>query len=101
VFASFVTTAMDTSPISYATFFLIFLGNDSSFFNICRLCHEIYVRGSIGSKASTLFMIMAMIFVSSWSTISSAISAMAGYTPVSRAVIQDADGKLLNFSDMS
>jgi hypothetical protein len=86
---------MDKAPVSYTTFFAIFIGQDSSIWNVFRLIREFLRRGGLGSKIATTFMLAVMIFVTCWPTM---VGSMTGYTPANRAMIKDKRGVLFPFS---
>jgi hypothetical protein len=97
VFAHFLTARLDVSPVSYTTFFSIFLGKDLSISNIWRLPWQFAARRCLDSRISTAFVIAGLMFVEWWPTIA---SAMAGYVPSNRAYMRDSDGNMVSLSNL-
>ncbi|KAI1088581.1 hypothetical protein F5B19DRAFT_420375 [Rostrohypoxylon terebratum] len=96
VFAQYTTTSMDKSPVTYGTFWRIFLHQEPTFFSVIHLTKDFVSRRRLQSATAMVFMIMTMIFVLVFPTIA---SAMTGYTPVNQAFVQGESGNLVPFSD--
>ncbi|KAI1505009.1 hypothetical protein F5X99DRAFT_333900 [Biscogniauxia marginata] len=96
VFADYVTTSMEVSPITYATFFIIFLHDSPSILSTVRLVRDFIFSRSLKSKVAMLFMISSMIFILGWPTFA---SAMTGYTSISKAYVLDISDSYIPFSE--
>ncbi|KAI6083072.1 hypothetical protein F4821DRAFT_245572 [Hypoxylon rubiginosum] len=96
VFSHYVTTSMDHSPVTYRTFWVVFLHQEPTFFSIWHLLRDFISFRRLSSIVAMVFMIMTMIFVLVFPTLA---SAMTGYTPVTKAFIQNDGERLIPFSD--
>ncbi|XXG98960.1 hypothetical protein Hte_005293 [Hypoxylon texense] len=95
-FADYVTTSMDVAPVTYSTFFTIFLQDEPSIVSNFRLARDFFSGRGFNSRVATLFMIGSMLFLLSWPTIA---SAMAGYTTINKAFVQDFNDNFIPFSE--
>ncbi|KAI2464921.1 hypothetical protein F4781DRAFT_50200 [Annulohypoxylon bovei var. microspora] len=96
VFSQYTTTSMDKSPVTYRTFWVIFLHKEPTFFSIINLMRDFISYRRLHSVVAMLFMIVTMAFILIFPTLA---SAMTGYTPVNKAFIQGKSGNLIPFSD--
>ncbi|KAI1770104.1 hypothetical protein F4818DRAFT_433974 [Hypoxylon cercidicola] len=96
VFSHYVTTSMDRSPVTYQTFWVVFLHQEPTFFSILHLLRDFISFRRLSSVVAMIFMIATMIFVLVFPTF---VSAMTGYTPVTKAFIQNDIDRLIPFSD--
>lgn len=96
VFSDYVTTSMDVSPITYQTFWVIFLHKEPTLFSVIRLTRDFVSYRRLNSIVAMVFMIATIIFALVFPTLA---SAMTGYTPVNKAFVQNENGNLVPFSD--
>lgn len=87
---------MDVSPITYQTFWVIFLHKEPTLFSVIRLTRDFVSYRRLNSIVAMVFMIATIIFALVFPTLA---SAMTGYTPVNKAFVQNENGNLVPFSD--
>ncbi|KAI1137828.1 hypothetical protein F5Y05DRAFT_63377 [Hypoxylon sp. FL0543] len=95
-FADYVTTSMAFVPVTYVTFFTVFLENEPSFLSTLRVTRAFISDRGIKSKISMGFMILSMLFLIGWPTMA---SAMTGYTTLNKAFVPDTNVNYIPFSD--
>ncbi|KAI1290582.1 hypothetical protein F5Y03DRAFT_378179 [Xylaria venustula] len=95
-FADYATVSMETTPITYTTFIILFLESDPSFKSICQLLRDFLQHRRLSSKVSTAWVIISMLFVLAWPTL---ISAMSGYSPETGAYVQDINGNFVPYNE--
>ncbi|KAI5925774.1 hypothetical protein F4810DRAFT_658176 [Camillea tinctor] len=98
VFADYVTTSMEVTPVTYATFFVIFLNESPSILSTIRLVRDFIFSRSLKSKVAMAFMILNMIFILGWPTFA---GAMTGYTSINSAYIMDSSNNYVPFSEFT
>ncbi|KAI1413297.1 hypothetical protein F5Y13DRAFT_161016 [Hypoxylon sp. FL1857] len=96
VFSQYTTTSMDDSPVTYRTFWIIFLHKEASFLSITHLIKDFFSHRRLNSMVAMIFMIATVAFTLGFPMLS---SAMTGYTPITKAFVQNEDGNLIPFSD--
>jgi hypothetical protein len=89
---------MATAPITYDTFFTIFLYKEVSFLSTIRTIRDFATRRGLQSKAAMTTIVMAMIYVLAWPTLA---SAMTGYTATSRSVVTDRQQNFIGFESFT
>ncbi|XXH01707.1 hypothetical protein Hte_008068 [Hypoxylon texense] len=96
VFSHHTATSMDRFPVTYRTFWVVFLHREPTFFSIWYLLRDFVSFRRLSSVVAMVFMIATMIFVLVFPTLA---SAMTGYTPATKAFIQNDVERLIPFSD--
>lgn len=86
---------MMTEPITYETFWTVFMQDGPSLWSIFHMFRDFTRRRGLRSKPITVFMILTMIFVLAFPTIA---SAMTGYSANNQAVVKTDDTKQVLFS---
>ncbi|KAK3378805.1 hypothetical protein B0T24DRAFT_522841 [Lasiosphaeria ovina] len=97
VFADYVTTSIVDSPITYATFWIIYLYREPSLTSCFRLIRDFWRGHVLDSKCAMVFMLLTMFFLLSFPTLA---SAMTGYVMANRAYIRSTDLSLIRFPDL-
>jgi hypothetical protein len=87
---------MEVTPVTFGTFRTVFLHNEASLVSIPRLIRDFSCRRSLHSRAATIFMIMALVFILLFPTFA---SAMTGYSAGVEAYVQNLDGSYVSLSD--
>lgn len=77
VFARYITACMRVAPVSYQTFYTIFVQKDASIFGIWDLTRDFCFRLPLSSRAAMVFMVTTMIFILAFPTMT---GAMTGYS---------------------
>ena len=93
-FATYVRSCMESGPVTYGTFFSIFLGNEASLYSTAGMVRDFARRRSLRSKAAMVLMPLSMLYVLAWPTFA---SAMTGYTTASAAFVTDRQGNLISY----
>jgi len=96
VFSDYVTTSMELSPVTYRTFWTIFIQRDVTVPSTANMLHDFISRRGLTSKVAMVFMISTMVYLLMFPTLA---SAMTGYTGNVKAFISDANQTFLPFSE--
>ncbi|KAF2869436.1 hypothetical protein BDV95DRAFT_99821 [Massariosphaeria phaeospora] len=88
VFADHVSTSMDVKPITYRSFYTIFIQDGPSILSIFSLVRDFAFRQGLHSKIAMTFIVTTMAFVLVFPTLG---SAMTGYSSSVSAFIPDAN----------
>ena len=83
---------MATAPVTYDTFFTVFLEEEASFRSTFRLIRDFSRRR--GSKAAMTTIVLTMIYVLAWPTLA---SAMTGYTSALGSFVKDKQQNFISF----
>ncbi|KAH7068137.1 hypothetical protein BKA63DRAFT_521202 [Paraphoma chrysanthemicola] len=94
VFTKYVTTAMETTPITFRTYRTIFLQDQSLGLAIPRMIRDFSQRMSLHSTTAMVFIIWTMTFIWIFPTLG---SAMTAYSSNVKAFINATDSKLVPF----
>ena len=94
-FSAYVRSAMETTPITYGTFFTIFLEGDASFRSTIRIIRDFVARKGLRSKVAMMCIVLNMIYMLAFPTLA---GAMTGYTPASGAFVTDTEQNMIPFS---
>ncbi|PVH93746.1 hypothetical protein DM02DRAFT_480520, partial [Periconia macrospinosa] len=86
VFSFYVTTSMDTAPVTYDSFRTIFIGNDPSLWSTICLIRDFAFRKGLHSKIAMCVIIAAMLLTIAFPTLA---SAMTGYTSIAKAYLPE------------
>ena len=86
VFGLYVTTSMETAPITYHSYRAVFLETSPSFWSTLFLARDFIWLKSLHSKMAMFFMIFTMVFTLCFPTFA---SAMTGYTSIVQAYVLD------------
>ncbi|OTA56503.1 hypothetical protein K449DRAFT_306300, partial [Hypoxylon sp. EC38] len=95
-FADYVTTSMGLAPVTYTTYFTMFLESEPSFFSTFRVVRAFISERGLKSRVSIIFIVWSMLFLIRWPTLA---SAMTGYTTLNKAFVPDNNGNYIPFSD--
>lgn len=95
VFAKYVTTSMEITPITFRTYRTIFLPNGSLILGIPRLIRDFSSRHALHSKIAMSFMVFTMAFTLSFPTLA---SALAGYSGNVEPFVNITDSNYVPFS---
>ncbi|KAF5506281.1 hypothetical protein CGCS363_v005435 [Colletotrichum siamense] len=96
IFSDYVTTSMEVSPVTYETFWTVFLDGSPTFWSTWYLMRDFSRSHGLRSRFAMVFMVVVAIFILLFPTLG---SAMSGYQANSGAFIRGADGEMLKFSD--
>ncbi|KAI2621152.1 hypothetical protein GGR54DRAFT_90698 [Hypoxylon sp. NC1633] len=95
-FADYVTTSMETMPVTYAVYFIVFIQDEPSLISMFRLIRAFIHGRVLKSRISMIFMILSIAFLLAWPTLA---SAMSGYTTIGKAFVTNYDGSYIPFSE--
>ncbi|KAJ3560864.1 hypothetical protein NPX13_g9159 [Xylaria arbuscula] len=95
-FADYATISMETTPMTYSTFTILFTEKSPAFTSLCQLLVEVTRYRRLRSKRATAWVIMSMLFVLAWPTL---IAAMTGYTPEIAAYVKDIEENLVPYHE--
>lgn len=95
-FSVYVRASMETTPVTYRTFWTSFMQNHASLRSIFHLMRDFASRRGLRSKLAMAFMIITMVFVMVFPTLA---SAMTGYTANNEAVIKFGNGTQTPFGN--
>ncbi|KAI0456683.1 hypothetical protein F5B21DRAFT_467523 [Xylaria acuta] len=95
-FADYATVSMETTPMTYATFTILFMEGGPTFTSICQLVRDFVLYRRLESKTATTWVLLSMLFVLAWPTL---IAAMSGYSPKTGAYIQDVNGSFVPYNE--
>jgi hypothetical protein len=95
-FSVYVRASMETGPITYHTFWTIFMQDHTSLRSIYRLIRDFVSKRALRSAVAMTFMIISMTFVLVFPTLA---SAMTGYTANNEAVIKFGNGTQTPFGN--
>ncbi|KAF1834814.1 hypothetical protein BDW02DRAFT_597817 [Decorospora gaudefroyi] len=98
VFAKYVTTSMQVTPVTFATYRSIFLSQESSLIAVTRMTRDFIFRHDLHSKIAAGFMITTMAFTLAFPTFA---SAMTGYNGNVMAFVNTTDNNYAPFSSFS
>ncbi|ORY54948.1 uncharacterized protein BCR38DRAFT_310813, partial [Pseudomassariella vexata] len=87
-FADYISTSMAHSPITYRTFWIVFIQNEPGLTSIFRLMRDSIKYRRLELVVAMLFMVATMVFLLAWPTLA---SAMTGYTTANEAYIKSLD----------
>ncbi|KAJ3961204.1 hypothetical protein N0V92_002086 [Colletotrichum tropicale] len=96
VFSDYVTTSMEVSPVTYETFWTVFLDGAPTFWSTWYLMRDFSRSHGLRSRFAMIFMVLVAIFILLFPTLG---SAMSGYQANSGAFIRGPDGEMLKFAD--
>lgn len=89
---------MHAGPITYSSFFAVFLESAASLRSIYRVTRDFTTRRALPSKLAMTCIIASMVFVLAWPTLA---SAMTGYSPALRPFVLDYEDNLISYSSFS
>ncbi|OLN86906.1 hypothetical protein CCHL11_04617 [Colletotrichum chlorophyti] len=96
VVADYVTTSIQVSPITYDSFWAIFLQDQPSFFSTYHLIRDFARSRGLQSRSVMVISISVAIFTLLFPTLG---SAMTGYVANNEAFVKGYDGELVPFSE--
>lgn len=94
-FVAYVTTTMETGPVTYEIFWTVFLLKDPHGVSILKLIREFSLNRGLASKIAMGFMVLSMTFILTFPTLA---SAMTGYQQNNKAFVSDISGNYVPFS---
>jgi hypothetical protein len=94
VFAKYVTTSMEVTPVTFRTYRTIFLPGNSLLNDIFRMIRDFSTRHGLHSKIAMGFMIVSMVFTLAFPSMA---SAMTGYNGNVQAFIKAMDEDYVPF----
>jgi hypothetical protein len=96
VFAKYVTTSMQITPVTFSSFRTIFMHSELSVLSISQLLHDFSFRHGFHSRIAMVLMITTMAFILAFPTFA---SAMTGYSANVEPFVQDSELRYLPFRD--
>ncbi|KAF1848597.1 uncharacterized protein K460DRAFT_334887 [Cucurbitaria berberidis CBS 394.84] len=96
VFANYVTTSMEVTPVTFGTYRTVFLQNESLLVATPRIVRDFTRRHGLHSKTAMVFIVMTMAFILVFPTFG---SAMTGYSGNVKAYVAATDTQLIAFED--
>ncbi|CAI6331827.1 unnamed protein product [Periconia digitata] len=93
-FTLYVTTSMESTPVTYNSFRTIFIQDAPSILSVIRLLHDFLTKKGLKSRFAMAFMMTSMVFMLAFPTLA---SAMTGYTTYFTAQIKDYDQDSIPF----
>lgn len=97
-FSKYLYSVMVTDPITYQTFWTVFMEDGPSVWSILRTSRDFTRLRGLRSKPIMFFMILTMAFVLAFPTLA---SAMTGYSANNQAVVKTDDIKQVLFSQFN
>ncbi|KAH6621769.1 hypothetical protein C7974DRAFT_361696 [Boeremia exigua] len=97
-FVRYVTTSMEVQPVTFNTYRMIFLQNESLVLGIPRIIRDFSKRRGLHSRCAMVFIILTMMFVLIFPTLG---SAMTGYSGNVLAYVPDSAGNFVPFNNFS
>ncbi|KAK3292120.1 uncharacterized protein B0H64DRAFT_346694 [Chaetomium fimeti] len=97
-FSTYVRSAMHTGPVTYSSFFAVFLESDASPMSTYRITRDFTTRGPLRSKLAMACIVATMAFIIAWPTLA---SAMTGYAPATQAFVLDIENNLISFGSFT
>jgi len=94
VFAKYVTTSMQVTPVTFGTYRTIFLPNGGLFLATLHTIRDFVARHGLHSKIAMVFMVYTMIFTFVYPTLA---SAMTGYSANVAPFINTTEGEYVPF----
>ncbi|KAI1421473.1 hypothetical protein F5Y12DRAFT_718434 [Xylaria sp. FL1777] len=95
-FADYATLSMETTPITYTTFIILFIERGPEFTSFCQLLRDFVLYRRLGSKISTAWVIFSMFFVLAWPTF---IASASGYTPQTGPYVVDINENFVPYNE--
>lgn len=89
---------MDTTPVTYDTFWTIFMRQEASLVSMVRVARDFSSRRSLRSKVAMIFMVLTMVLILVFPTLA---GAMTGYASRSGSFIADQKGNLSPFAQFT
>lgn len=86
---------MTEAPVTYATFWAIFLHQEPTLLSAYRLAREFYRHRRPGSVAAAAGIVLAILFLLVFPT---AVNSMTGYMAVSVPYVESRDGNMIGAS---
>jgi hypothetical protein len=94
-FSAYVRVSMDSIPVTFDTFFAIYLEEAASLKSTAKLIRDFATRQGLRSRLAMAYIVTTMLFLLAWPTLA---SAMTGYTAAEGAYVFDNDGNLLSIA---
>ncbi|KAI1157971.1 hypothetical protein F5B18DRAFT_668615 [Nemania serpens] len=96
-FADYATVSMETTPMTYTTFTILFIEHGPSFTSACQSIRDFMLYRRLKSRLSTSWVILSILFVLAWPTLA---AAMSGYSPETGAYVTSIDGNFVPYNDI-
>jgi hypothetical protein len=97
-FSNYFRSSMQTGPITYDSFFTVFIESEASLTSTFRITRDFATRRGLRSRVAMTCTILTMAFVLAWPTIA---AAMTGYTSAIGAYVRDEENYLIPLSNFS
>lgn len=92
VFANYIATKMTEAPVTFATFWVVFLHQEATLPATYRLIREFILHRRPGSVTATIFIIITTIYILVFPTF---VNSMSGYETFKKPYVEAADGNML------
>lgn len=89
---------METAPVTYDTFWTVFMNDEPSFMGMVRMIRDFSTRRGLRSRLAMTFIILSMVFILAVPTLA---GAMTGYSQNNEAFVADLSGNMYSFSQLS
>ncbi|TDZ40013.1 hypothetical protein C8035_v004853 [Colletotrichum spinosum] len=97
VFSDYVTTSIEVSPVSYETFWAMFLQDSPTAWSTWYLVRDFSRSHGLRSRAVMVFMVAVAVFVLLFPTLG---GAMSGYQANNAAYVNTDQGQMIKFSEL-
>lgn len=89
---------MDSTPVTYETFWAIFMRKEASLMSTFCMARDFAVRRSLRSRTAMIFMVLCMAFILVFPTLA---GAMTGYSSKTSSFVADTNGDLSPFAQFT
>lgn len=96
VLADYIAVLIESRPLTYSAFWIIFLHQEASLLSIFRTTRSLSSRQVLPSAAALIFLTLALLFTLAFPTLA---GAMTGYVGSTEGFIRDYNGSYIKFSD--
>lgn len=90
-FSAYVRCCIDHAPVTYGTFWTIFMSDEPSVMGAVHMMRDVSTRRGLRSKLAMIFIVLTMAFILVVPTLA---GAMTGYAQNSEAFVADANGNM-------
>ncbi|KAI1274864.1 hypothetical protein F5Y07DRAFT_371738 [Xylaria sp. FL0933] len=95
-FADYATVSMETAPITYTSFIILFMESGPSVKSMFQLLRDFLAYRRLKSKVAAAWIVLSMLFVLAWPTL---IAALSGYSPNTGAYVKDVNGSFVPYNE--
>ena len=96
-FKNYIVTKMTEAPVTYATFYVVFIHGDATVLSLYRLVRDFCRHRGPGSKWAAVFMPLSIIFILVFPTF---VNAMSGYMTANDPYVEDRSGTMIPFYEL-